>query len=109
MAATWKIVACDYTKSLNSKTDVITNVHWEVIDSETVSDKAHNGRSYGAQAIDTSDLSSFTAYASVTEANAIAWAKEGMGSDAVTAAEASVATQIAESKTPTSGVGTPWS
>ena len=48
MAATWKVVACDYAKSLNSKTDVITVVHWEVTDSETVSGKVHSGRTYGA-------------------------------------------------------------
>ena len=113
MAATWKVVACDYTKSLNSKTDVITVVHWEVTDSETVgsgdSAVVHHGRSYGAQALDTSDLSSFVAYASVTEENAIAWVKAAMGSDEVTRFEAAVAAQITESKTPTSGTGTPWS
>jgi len=108
MAATWKVVACDYSKSLGGEVDVITNVHWEVTDTQTVSGKVHYGRSYGSQATDTSDLSSFTAYASVTEANAIAWAKAGMGADAVTAAEAAVAAQITESKTPTTGTGTPW-
>ena len=109
MAATWKVVACDYTKSLNSKADVITVVHWEVTDSETVSGVTHFGRTYGAQALDTSDLSSFVAYASVTEANAIGWAKAAMGSDEVTRQETAVAAQITESKTPTSGTGTPWS
>ena len=113
MAATWKVVACDYTKSLNSKTDVITVVHWEVTDSETVgsgdSAVVHHGRSYGAQALDTEDLSSFVAYAAVTEENAIAWAKAAMGSDDVTTQETNVAAQITESKTPTTGTGTPWS
>ena len=109
MAATWKVVACDYAKSLNSKTDVITVVHWEVTDSETVSGKVHYGRPYAAQAHDTSDLSSFVAYGSVTEANAVAWAKAAMGSDEVTSQETAVAAQITESKTPTSGTGTPWS
>ena len=105
MAATWKVVACDYTKSLGGKVDVITNVHWEVTDV----DGDHTGRTYGSVVLDTSDLSSFTAYGSVTEANAIAWAKTALGSDAVTEHEAQVAAQITESKTPTSGQGTPWS
>ena len=109
MAATWKVVACDYAKSLNSKADVITVVHWEVTDSETVSGKVQSGRTYGAQALDTSDLSSVVAYGSVTEANAVAWAKAAMGSDEVTSQETAVAAQITESKTPTSGTGTPWS
>ena len=74
MAATWKVVACDYAKSLGGEADVITNVHWEITDV----DGAHSGRVYGSVTIDTSDLSSFTAYGSVTEANAIAWAKTAL-------------------------------
>ena len=104
MAATWKVVACDYDKSLNDEVDVITNVHWEVTDE----DGDHFGRVYGASSIDTSDLSGFIAYASVTANNAIAWAKDVLGADQVTASENSVAAQITESKTPTIGTGTPW-
>ena len=108
MAVTWKVVACDRTVSLGGEADVITNVHWEATDTETVSDVAHSGRQYGSQAIDTSDLSSFTAYASITEANAVTWAKAAMGSDEVTRIEDSVAAQITESKTPVTGTGVPW-
>ena len=108
MAATWKIAACDRTVSLGGEADVITTIHWEVIDEETVSDVVHSGRMYGSQAIDTSDLSSFTAYASITEANAVTWAKAAMGSDEVTRIEDSVAAQITESKTPVTGTGVPW-
>jgi hypothetical protein len=108
MAATWKVVACDRTVSLGGEADVITNVHWEVTDEETVSDVVHYGRQYGSQAIDTSDLSSFTAYASVTEANAIAWAKAALTSDEVTRLETDVAAQITVSKTPVTGTGVPW-
>ena len=109
MAVTWGVIACDYAKSLSSKADVITNVHWEASDKETVSGVDHIGRMYGSVAVDTSDLSSFIAYASVTEANAVAWAKAALGSDEVTRIETDVAEQITESKTPTSGTGKPWS
>jgi len=108
MAAAWKVVACDRTVSLGGESDVITNVHWEVTDSETVSDVDHRGRQYGSAAVDTSDLSSFTAYASITEANAIAWAKASLGSDEVTRIEISVAEQITKSKTPVTSTGVPW-
>ena len=108
MAATWKVVACDRTVSLGGEADVITNVHWEVTDEETVSGVDHHGRQYGSQAIDTSDLSSFTAYASVTEANVIAWTKDAMGAELVTDSESSVASQITLSKTPVTGTGVPW-
>ena len=108
MAVTWSIIACDRTVSLGGEADVITGVHWEATDSETVSDVVHSGRQYGSAAVDTSDLSSFTAYASITEANAIAWAKASLGADEVTRIEASVAAQITESKTPVTGTGVPW-
>ena len=108
MAATWKIAACDRTMSLGGKADVITRVHWNVKDSETVDGVDHSGSQYGSVGIDTDDLSSFTAYADVTEDNAIAWAKEALGSDEVTLLEADVASQIALSKAPVTATGVPW-
>ena len=113
MAVAWKVLTCDYTVSLDSKTNVITCVHWEATDSETVGsgDSAvdHTGRVYGSIAIDTSDLSSFIAYDSVTEANALAWAKAALGAVEVTKTETSIAKQITESKTPVTSTGVPWS
>jgi len=108
MAATWRIAACDRTVSLGGKADVITRVHWNVKDSETVDGVDHSGSQYGSVGIDTDDLSSFTAYADVTEADAIAWTKAALGSDEVTRLEEDVAAQITMSKTPTHGTGVPW-
>ena len=108
MAVIWKVVSCDRTVSLGGEADVITGVHWEATGSETVSGVVHSGRQYGSVAVDTSDLSSFTAYASITEADAIAWAKDNLGADEVTQIEDSVAAQITESKTPVTGAGVPW-
>ena len=108
MAATWRIAACDRTVSFGGKADVITTVHWNVQDSETVDGVDHSGSQYGCVGIDTDDLSSFTAYADVTEDNAIAWAKAALGSDEVTRLEADVASQIALSKAPLTGTGVPW-
>jgi hypothetical protein len=108
MAVTWKIAACDRTVSLGGEADVITNVHWDVTDKETVDGVDHYGRQYGSVGIDTDDLSSFTAYADVTEAAAIAWAKAALGSDEVTRLEEDVAAQITLSKTPVTGTGVPW-
>ena len=108
MAATWKITGCDRTVSLGGEADVITQIHCEVTDKETVGSVDHHGRQYGSVGIDTDDLSSFTAYADVTEANAIAWAKAALGSDEVTRLETDVAAQITASKTPVTGTGVPW-
>ena len=113
MSARWSISNLNRQISLDGKSDVVTAAHWQVTDAETVGsgDNAvtHSGRSYGVAGLDTSDLSSsFTAYADITEENAIAWAKEALGADQVTALEKSVADQITESKTPTIGTGRPW-
>tara|TARA_Y100001963_G_C6577288_1_gene351680 strand:- start:141 stop:476 length:336 start_codon:yes stop_codon:yes gene_type:complete len=110
--AQWNISNLDRQVSMDDKADVVVAVHWQVVDSETVGsgDDAvtHTGRAYGVIGLDTSDLSSFTAYADVTEDNAIAWAKAAMGNDLVAQHEKSVADQIQESKTPTTGTGVPW-
>ena len=112
MAATWNIANLDRQVSMDGKADVVTAVHWEVTDSEDVGsgDDAvtHRGRIYGSVKLDTSDLSSFTAYADITEANAIAWAKAVLGDDLVAEYEKSVADQITESKTPTTKTGNPF-
>ena len=112
MAATWNIANLDRQVSMDGKADVVTAVHWQVIDSEIVGsgDDAvkHSGRRYGAVGLDTSDLSSFTAYADIKESDAIAWAKAALGADQVAAFEKSVADQITESKTPTTATGKPF-
>ena len=105
MAATWSIVQLDYTVSLDSKTNVVTNIHWDCNDEDA---DGNHGRTYGSQGIPTDDLSDFTAYSDITEANAIAWVKAALGDDEVSDQEDSVAAQIAVLKTPVSGSGKPW-
>ena len=112
MAATWSILNLDRQVSLDDKADVVTTVNWQITDLEKVgsgnNEIEHHGVIYGSSDLDTSDLSSFTAYADITEANAIAWAKAAIGEDQVVAYEKSVADQITESKTPTTGTGRPF-
>ena len=66
------------------------------------------GYAYGSIGLAEADSGSFTAYASVTKDNAVAWAKAAIGSDEITAIETSIAAQITESKTPTVSSGVPW-
>jgi hypothetical protein len=96
MAATWSIAQLDYTVSLDSKTNVVTNAHW------------NTGRTYGSTGIPTDDLSGFIAYGDITEADAIAWVKAALGDDGVSEQEDAVAAQIAVLQTPVSGSGKPW-
>ena len=109
MAVTWTIS----TLERNSSDDGVIVAHWQASDSEVVGtgDDAvtHSGSSYGTCGF-TPDSSAdgYTAYADITEAQAIGWVKDSMGEEAVTGVEDSIAAQIADSKAPAVAVGTPW-
>ena len=112
MAVVWNVVALDRAPTEGSLADVIKTVHWTASDSETVgsgdSAVTHTGSSYGSVGLGAADAGDFTAYASVSKDNAVAWAKAALGSDQVTSIETGIASQITESKTPTSKTGVPW-
>ena len=109
MAVTWTIP----TLERNSSDDGVIVAHWRASDSEVVGtgDDAvtHSGSSYGTCGF-TPDSSAdgYTAYADITEAQAIGWVKDSMGEEAVTGVEDSIAAQIADSKAPALATGTPW-
>jgi hypothetical protein len=105
MAATWSIVQLDYSVSLDGKTNVVTNVHWDCTDKDA---DGNHGRTYGSTGIPTDDLSGFIAYGDITEDTAISWLKAALGDDGVSAQEDAVAAQIAVLQTPVSGTGVPW-
>ena len=106
---TWTIS----TLERNTSDDGVIVAHWRASDSEVVGtgDDAvtHSGSSYGTCGF-TPDSSAdgYTAYADITEAQAIGWVKDSMGEEGVTALEDSISAQIADSKAPAVSVGTPW-
>ena len=104
----WQVSSMDRTLTDGDLSDVVTVLHWQCIDSETVDDIRHSGSCYGAVGLSAPDADAFTAYADISEADAIAWAKAAIGEEQVTAYEASVASQIELSKNPVSGTGVPW-
>ena len=101
MAVTWTIS----TLERNSSDDGVIVAHYRVSDV----DGDHSGSSYGTCGF-TPDSSAdgYTAYADITEAQAIGWVKDSIGEEGVTAIEDSIAAQIAESKAPAVVSGTPW-
>ena len=101
MAVTWSVVCLDSTKTVGSLSDVVTTVHWNASDSETVGEETYTGRSYGSVGLAEADSSSFIAYADIKESDAIAWAKTAIGADEVAAIETRIAEEITEAKTPT--------
>jgi len=108
MAVTWSVGSLESTKTVGSLSDVVTTVHWTATDSETVGSDTYTGRAYGSVGLADADSSSFTAYASISESDAVTWAKAVIGTDEVATIETSIAAQITEAKTPTKTSGVPW-
>ena len=105
MAITWSIVQLDYAVSLDGESDVVNNSHWQCIDEDASGNQA---RVYGSVGIPTDDLSNFTPYADITEAQALQWTKDALGAEEVASIEANVAAQLQLLENPTKGSGTPW-
>ena len=106
MAVTWTIS----TLERNTSDDGVVVAHWHASDSEVVGtgDDAvtHSGSSYGTCGFTPdSTADGYTAYADITEAQAIGWVQDDVDAEAI---EAGIAAQIEESKAPAVVAGTPW-
>jgi len=100
IAYTWNCTTVDTYPTKSDQTDVIFNVHWRLNGVDDTEDE-NTGDSYGVVSLDTEDLSTFTAFADITEADVIGWVEAALGEDQVTALKASIDAQIAEKITPT--------
>ncbi len=101
MAVTWTISTLE-----RNTDDGVVVAHWQASDSETVGEVEHVGSSYGTCGFTPdADADGYTAYADITEAQVIEWVKADVDADAV---EASIASQIADSKAPAISTGVPW-
>jgi|TARA_R100000458_G_C8237769_1_gene217612 hypothetical protein len=106
----WDVSRVDTYPTHNSQTDVVYNVHWRLTaidDANTEKDMEGNdipvsANVYGSQSLDTSDLSSFTAFTDLTASDVQGWVESALGSDKVTTMKAGLDAQIAEKITPTS-------
>ena len=81
-----------------TESQVVYNVHYRV----TGTDGTNSATVIGTQTIETADLSSFTAFESVTHDTMVAWTKAAMGEERVSEIEASLDSQIAELAAPSS-------
>ena len=100
IAYTWNCTTVDTYPTKSDQTDVIFNVHWRLNGVDDTEDE-NTGDSYGVVSLDTEDLSTFTAFADITEADVIGWVEAALGEDQVTALKTSIDAQIAEKITPT--------
>ena len=103
---TWNVSTVDTYPTKDSKSDVVHNVHWRLTATDdTNKDSEGNNWTadvYGTQTVDTSDLSSFTAFADLTASDVQGWVEAALGADEVTAMKAGLDANIAEKITPTS-------
>ena len=103
---TWNVSTVDTYPTKNGKSDVVYNVHWRLTATDDTNKDSNDNNwtatTYGAQILDTSDLSSFTAFADLTASDVQGWVEAAMTADTVTAMKARLDAQIAEKITPTS-------
>lgn len=97
MAVTWTISTLE-----RNTDDGVVVAHWRASDA----DGEHVGSSYGTCGFTPDpDADGYVAYDSLTEETVIGWVKADVDADAI---EASIASQIADSKAPAISTGVPW-
>ena len=103
---TWDVSTVDTYPTKDSKSDVVYNVHWRLTATDDTNKDSDGNNwtatTYGSQGVDTSDLSSFTAFADLKASDVQGWVEAALGADEVTAMKAALDAHIAELITPTS-------
>jgi hypothetical protein len=97
----------DSQESPNTQNDVVYNVHWSLTGTLVHNEVSHSANIIGTQTLDTSDLSDFTSFDSVSHAQMIAWttgSMESASTGSVDAKYAAVSSSLALKIAPTSVV-----
>jgi len=101
----WNVNTVDVYPSEEGHSNVIYNVHWRLNATDTEVDAEGNpyvASVYGTQSLDTSDLSNFTNFDSVTSSQVQGWVEAAMGEEAVQGLKDGLDAQIAALITPAS-------
>jgi hypothetical protein len=101
----WNVNTVDVYPSEGDESNVIYNVHWRLNATDTEVDAEGNpyvASVYGTQSLDTSDLSNFTNFDSVTSSQVQGWVETAMGAEAVQGLKDGLDAQIAALITPSS-------
>ena len=101
---TWKVGQCNRTL----ETGVITTIHYTV--SAVTEDGVYSTGAYGSINLEAPSPEDMIPYDAVTEAQAVSWTQAALGGEEkVSEIHAALDAQLTEKRTPTVGVGTPWS
>ena len=101
----WNVSTVDTYPTDEGQTDVIYNVHWRLNATDTEVDAEGNPYTasvYGTQVLNTSDLSNFTDFDSVTSSQVQGWVEGAMGEEQVQTYKDNLDANIAGQITPTS-------
>ena len=102
----WDVKTVDTYPTKDSKSDVVHNVHWRLIATDDTNNDADGepltATVYGSQALDTSDLSSFTEFADLTASDVQGWVETALTADTVNDMKDSLDSTIEKLVTPTS-------
>jgi hypothetical protein len=101
----WDVNTVDVYPTDGDYTDVIYNVHWRLNAVDTQVDAEGNPYTasvYGTQVLDTSDLSGFIDFDSVTSAEVQGWVESAMGTEEVQSLKDGLDANIAGQINPTS-------
>ena len=102
----WDVKTVDTYPTKDSKSDVVHNVHWRLIATDDTNNDAdgepQTATVYGSQALDTSDLSSFTEFADLTASDVQGWVETALTADTVNDMKDSLDSTIEKLVTPTS-------
>ena len=104
---TWSIVDMERQITMGDKSDVITEIRYQLDGTETVDGTAHTGSMSETVNVELGSQT-FKAFSSVSEANAIQFVKDKLGADGITNSELNVSNQISESQTPVTAKGLSW-
>ena len=101
----WNVNTVDVYPTDEGHSNVIYNVHWRLNATDTEVDAEGNPYTasvYGTQSLDTSDLSNFTDFDSVTSSQVQGWVESAMGAEEVQSLKDNLDANIAGQITPTS-------
>lgn len=101
----WNVNTVDVYPTEQEKTNVIYNVHWRLNATDTQVDAKGNpytASGCGTQALDTSDLSDFTDFDSVTSSQVQGWVETAIGEEEVQSLKDNLDANIAGQINPTS-------
>ena len=106
----WRITTISYKTEHSGKSDVVCSVSYDCLDKKRIGDWEPEGIVSGVLELNTDDLSDFTDYSALSEADVIGWIKRDLGDVKFVEIEAQATAKLEEKMNPpTTTVSTfPW-